>query len=138
MEIKEQLEVMKRLVVAKECLIDYTGPLFVFGNIDLLLSDQHPTIISAIMPREEFVILNNRVPNWVNEVKSKANTGNNILVICDMDKISIEGQEILLDILEDNQISTERLPENLKIILHANEKCRINPKIRDIIECYGI
>lgn len=138
MEIKEQLEVMKRLFVVKECLIDYTGPLFVFGNIDLLLSDQHLTILSAIMPREEFVILNNRVPNWVNEVKSKANTSNNILVICDMDKISIEEQEILLDILEDNQISTERLPENLKIILHANKKCGINPKIMDIVECYEI
>lgn len=138
METKEQLEVMKRLVVVKECLIDYAGPLFVFGNIDLLLCGQHSTIISATIPREEFAILNNRVPDWVNAVNSKADTITNILVIRDMDKISIERQEILLDILEENQISTECLPENLKIILHANKRCEINPKIKDIVECYEI
>ena len=55
-----------------------------------------------------------------------------------MDKISIERQEILLDILEDNQISTEDLPENLKIILNSDKKCDVNLKIRDIVECYEV
>ena len=55
-----------------------------------------------------------------------------------MDKISLEKQEILLDILENNQVSLEDLPENLKIILTATSKCDINSKIRDIVECYEI
>lgn len=138
MDLKKELETVKRLLVIKESLIDYTGPIFVFGNIDMLLNAKNQTVISATMPREEFVILNERIPNWVIEVNSKVDYNNNILIIKDMDKISLERQEILLDILEDNQISTENLPENLKIILHSDKACDINFKIRDIVECYEI
>lgn len=137
-ETKEQLEKAKRLLVINESLTDYAGPIFVFGNIDWLFNNQNSTIISATMPKEQFVILNNNVPNWVNEVKTRKNCANNILVIRDMDKISIEKQEIFLDILEDNQISLEELPENLKIILNADCKCDVNIKVRDIVECYEI
>lgn len=138
MELREKLEKTKNLLVIKECLIDYVGPLFIFGDIESLLGEENLTIISATMPREEFVILNNRVPKWFDEVKTKASDINNILIIKDMDKISLERQEILLDILENNQISTEELPENLKIILNADKKCDINGKVRDIVECYEI
>lgn len=138
MDTKDQLEYAKKLLVIKESLVDYAGPIFIFGNVDWLLNSQNSTIISATMPREEFVILNNNVPKWVDEVNTKSNDVNNILVIRDMDKISLERQEILLDILEDNQISTEDLPENLKIILNASNKCDVNVKVRDIVECYEI
>lgn len=138
MNAKEQLEYAKKLLVIKESLVDYAGPIFIFGNVDWLLNSQNSTIISATMPREEFAILNENVPKWVNEVNSKANDANNILVIRDMDKISLERQEVLLDILEDNQISTEDLPENLKIILNAEKKCDVNIKVRDIVECYEL
>lgn len=138
MDTKEQLEYAKKLLVIKESLVDYVGPIFIFGNVDWLFDNQNATVISAAMPREEFVILNNNVPKWVDEVNLKANDKNNILVIRDMDKVSLERQEILLDILEDNQISTEDLPENLKIILNASNKCDINVKVRDIVECYEL
>lgn len=138
MDTKEQLEYAKKLLVIKESLVDYAGPIFIFGNVDWLFDNQNATVISATMPREEFAILNNNVPKWVDEVNLKANDKNNILVIRDIDKISLERQEILLDILEDNQISTEDLPENLKIILNASNKCDINVKVRDIVECYEL
>lgn len=69
MDIKEELEKMKSIVIIKESLIDYAGPIFIFGNIKWLLKDLHPTIISATMPKKEFVILNNRIPKWVDEIK---------------------------------------------------------------------
>lgn len=138
MDYKSELETTKKMLLVGESLFDYAGPLFVLGNIDMLMSGYNPTIISATMPREEFVILNNCIPNWVNEVNAKANDSNNILIIKDMDKISVQRQEILLDILEDNQVSTENLPENLKIILNADKKCDISFKIRDLVEYYEI
>ena len=71
-------------------------------------------------------------------INLKSNDSTNILVIKDMDKINVDRQEILLEILEDNQISTEKLPENLKIILNSELYCDINYKIRDIVELYKI
>lgn len=138
MESKSNSEFTDKLLVIKECLIDYVGPLFIFGDIDWLLEGNNITVISATMPKEEFVILNNRIPKWVSDINSYKDTQNNILVIKDMDKISVEKQEILLDILDNNQISTEELPENLKIILNSDVKCEVNNKIRDIVECYEI
>lgn len=138
MELKDNVEFADKLSVIKECLIDYVGPLFIFGDIDWLLDGNDITIISATMPKEDFVILNNRVPKWVSDVNLRMDAKNNILIIKDMDKISVEKQELLLDILDNNQISSEELPENLKIILNADVKCEVNNKIRDIVECYEL
>ena len=138
MELKNNVEFADKLSVIKECLIDYVGPLFIFGDIDWLLDGNDITIISATMPKEDFVILNNRVPKWVSDVSLRMDAKNNILIIKDMDKISVEKQELLLDILDNNQISSEELPENLKIILDADVKCEVNNKIRDIVECYEL
>ena len=138
MSSENKAELTNNLLVIKECLIDYVGPLFVFGNIDWLLDGNDITIISATMPKEDFVILNNRVPKWVSDVNLRVDAKNNILIIKDMDKISVERQELLLDILDNNQISSEELPENLKIILNADVKCEVNNKIRDIVECYEL
>ena len=138
MELKNNVEFADKLSVIKECLIDYVGPLFIFGDIDWLLDGNDITIISATMPKEDFVILNNRVPKWVSDVNLRMDAKNNILIIKDMDKISVEKQELLLDILDNNQISSEELPENLKIILNADVKCEVNNKIRDIVECYEL
>ena len=46
--------------------------------------------------------------------------------------------KLFLDIIENNQISNERLPDNLKIVLNSKERCDINPKIRDIVEYYEL
>lgn len=138
MDMRKELQNTKKLLIVKESLVDYAGPVFVFGNIDNFINKDNLTIISATMPREEFVILNEHIPQWVNEVKSKSDYKYNFLLIKDMDKVSIERQEILLDILEENQISTEDLPDNLRIILNSEKKCDINTKIRDIVECYEV
>lgn len=138
MELENKIAFTDKLLVIKECLIDYVGPLFIFGDIDWLLDGENITTISLTMPKEEFVILNNRIPRWVLDVMKHAYVENNILVIKDMHKVSVEEQEILLDILDNNQISTEELPENLKIILNADVKCKVNNKIRDIVECYEL
>ena len=138
MELKEQLKRTKTMLVIRESFVDYAGPIFVTGSIDWLLKGTNPVIISATMPKEEFIILNNHIPNWMHEVNLNTNSINNILVISDLDKVSIEKQELLLDILENNQVSTYNLPENLKIILNAQQKCNISPKVRDIVEYYEI
>lgn len=138
MNLKEQLERAKKMLVIRESFIDYAGPIFVVGNIDWLLNGLNPVIISAQAPKEEFIIINNHIPSWIIQVEHNKNNPNNVLVITDMDKISLEKQEILLDILKNNQISTEELPENLKIILNSDNKCDINFKIRDLVEYYEI
>ena len=63
---------------------------------------------------------------------------NNILVITDIDKVSLEKQGLLIDIIENNHISTVELPKNLKVVLHSNIKCKLNDKIRPLLECYNI
>lgn len=137
MEFEKKVDLSK-LLIMKECLIDYVGPLFIFGDIDWLSEANNITIISATMPKEEFVILNNNIPKWVSEVNSHANDQNNILIIKDIDKIEVEKQEILLDILDNNQISSEELPSNLKIILNSSVKCELSYKIRELVECYEL
>lgn len=138
MELKENTTFPEKLSIIKECLIDYVGPFLIVGDIDWLLEGENITTISATLPKEEFIIINNQIPNWMIKLEDKNNDENNILVITDMDKIEIEKQEILLDILENNQISTKALPSNLKVILNAKQKCKINNKVRDIIEYYEI
>ena len=138
MEIKKELNKMKQTFVIQESLTDYVGPIFICGEIDWLLENINPVVISMTMPRENFIIQNDITPNWINQIRDKYNNENNILLICDMDKISMDRQEILLDMLEDNQISSEELPENLKIIIQSDTKCNISTKIRDIVEYYEI
>lgn len=138
MDISRYLNHMKNLILIEECLVDYVGPICVFGDFSPVLKEKNVTFISATMPKEEFAIINERIPKWVYEVNLKSNAKDNVLIIKDIDKISIERQELLLEILENNQISTEKLPENLKIIISSEKKCDINPKIRDIVECYEV
>ena len=138
MELKNKLGLLKNLTIINECVIDYVGPLFIFGNIDLLLNKNEVTVASACLPKEEFAIINSNIPSWVKQIEAKSNESNNILVITDMDKISLENQDLFLDLIENKQISTYELPENLKIILHASKKCEINPKLRVFVESYEI
>ena len=138
MNIKESLEQLKKQIVIEESLTDYAGPILIFGNINWLIENKNVITVSLTMSRDNFAIINNKYPNWSIEVQNKANEDENILIINDIDKVDINRQEILLDILEDNEISTEKLPDNLKIILHSNNKCDISLKIRDIVECYSL
>ncbi|MBQ9012314.1 MAG: hypothetical protein IJ094_01865 [Bacilli bacterium] len=130
-------EIKNKLVVF-ECLVDYAGPILLIGDINWLLNQYDATVISATIPKEELIIANNYMPKWVNEVRNKETLKTNILIITDFHKISIDKQELFLDILKNNQISSESLPDDLKIIVQADEKCIINQKVRDIVEYYEI
>ena len=127
-----------KLNAIKESLIDYVGPILIFGDISWLLENKDINVVSAISPKEKFMILDNNIPNWINNVEKRKDNISNILIINDLDKISIDEQELLLDILEINKVSNRKLPNNLKIILNANKKCELISNIRDIVECYEI
>ncbi len=137
MDLKDRLEIIKNITVINECLIDYTGPICIFGTLDLVFIKDKVTIISATLSEDNFAIINGKVPSWVNSV-SKNKSDNNILVITDIDKVSLEKQGLLIDIIENNHISTVELPKNLKVVLHSNTKCELNDKIRPLLECYNI
>lgn len=134
----EELKTMNKNLIVYECLTDYVGPILIFGNIDITLFDKDATVISATLPKEELILLKENIPKWVSKICSKYNENTNILVINDFDKITLDKQELFLDILEYNQISTYDLPANLKIILLSLNKCEVNNKIKDIIECYEV
>lgn len=127
-----------KLNAIKESLIDYVGPILIFGDISWLLENKDIDVVSAISPKEKFMILDNNIPNWINDVEKRKDNISNILIINDLDKITNEEQELLLDILEINQVSNRKLPDNLKIVLNANKKCELISNIRDIVECYEI
>lgn len=134
----ENNNLSERLGVIKECLIDYVGPILIFGDISWLLENEDILVVSAINPKKKFMILDNNIPNWITEVEKRKDNLSNILIINDLDKISIDEQELLLDVLEINKVSNRKLPNNLKIVLNANNKCELISNIRDIVECYEI
>ena len=75
---KEQLKKLKKLMVIKESLTDYVEPILVIGNIDWLLNST-VTIVSLMLPKEEFAILNDKIPSWVLQVRNKRINKENIL-----------------------------------------------------------
>ena len=117
----------------EECLIDYSDPIFIVGEMDIHEND-NITVISATIPKEELVIINEIYPKWYFNVLKKSNTNNNILVIKDFEQISIEEQKLFMDIICKNTFSSEKLPDNLKIIINAKNVCQILPDIREVIQ----
>ena len=66
------------LEAIKECLIDYSSPIFITGKIDL--QNKQSTIIDASMPKEDLIIRRSE-PKWVRKVFNNKNNESNILVI---------------------------------------------------------
>ena len=126
----------QKLSAIKECISYYSSPIFIVGSIDDFMSP-HETVISATMPREELTIINGRFPNWYRKVYEK-DKDNNILVITDFDRISEEEQKLFIDILCESRVSSEELPDNLKIVINAKKPCVIIPKIREVIQYFEL
>lgn len=120
----------------RECLVEYTTPLYVCGVLNDVVVDSL-TIIHANMPKEELIIIGNNYPDWIKKVKANGE-GKNTLLIKDFDKISYDDQRLFLDIICNNSVSGEKLPNNLKIIINSSEKCNLIPEIREVIQFFEI
>ena len=120
----------------EECIEDYTSPIFIVGVLGDFNSDS-VTTLSATIPREELIIRNNKYPEWLYKVfQNSLDGGENILYIKDFQDISQEEQRLFIDIICENSISSEALPENLKIIINSKYECPIIPEIREVIQYF--
>ena len=54
------------------------------------------------------------------------------------DKISLENQRLFIDIICNNMVSSEKLPDNLKIIINSNTSCELIPEIREVIQYFEV
>jgi len=116
-----------------ECLRDYAMPILIVGLNDINESD-YVTVISATCPKEEFTIVNNKRPKWYSNVIDNSLKKTNILFITDFDEISIEEQKLFVDIICKNTISSEKLPDNLEIVVCGKEKFPVLPEIMENVQ----
>ena len=126
-------EKRKALELIRECLVDYSTPLYIVGNIDELNLATN-NVISVLAPKSSFAIINESYPDWVNRAYENVNNMFNIVVFKDFDKLSLEDQNLFTDIICNNRISSEDLPEDLKIILNSEKQCKLIPKISDVVQ----
>lgn len=122
----------------QECLVDYSAPIYIVGIIQDYDDDKAITTISATMPREELIIMNNKFPKWYSNVVNNSLRSNNILYIKDFEQISTEEQKLFMDIICRNTFSSEKLPENLKIIINSKTECPIIPEIIEVVQYFKI
>ncbi len=123
----------KMLELIRECLVDYSTPLYIVGNIDDLNLNTN-NIESVENVKRNFIIYNNNYPTWV--TKAHNNSGNifNMVIFKNFDSLNSEEQELFIDILCRNKISSEDLPEDLKIIINSEKECKLIPKIDDVVQ----
>ncbi len=108
----------KEIIAAiKESLIEYSGPIYICGKIFDLTADSLTTIY-ADKQKEELDIINNKYPEWLKRVMNNE-TKKNVLLIKDFDQITFEQQKLFVELICNNCISSERLPENLKVIINS-------------------
>ena len=126
-------EKRKALELIKECLIDYANPLHIIGNIEET-GIPLDNMVSVVNTKANFAILNNNYPEWLDKAYNKVNTGNNVVVFKDFNRLSDEEQHMFIDIVCYNKISSEDLPDDLKIVLNSDKQCKLIPKIREVVE----
>ena len=122
----------------KESIEDYTSPIFIVGVLDYMTETETVTILSATIPKENLIIKNKEYPEWLIKVINNSNKNENILYIKNFHEISTEEQKLFIDIICENSISSEELPENLKIIINSEYEVPIIPEIREVIQYYKI
>ena len=125
-----------KIAAIKECLVDYSDPIYINGIINDLSADSL-TIIHADMDKENLIILNNKYPEWLDRVMNNKSS-KNVLLIKNFDKISLENQKLFIDIICNNMVSSEKLPDNLKIIINSNTSCELIPEIREVIQYFEV
>lgn len=134
---EEIINYVKKVETINECLVDYSDPLYISGKI-YDLDKLEATTISATIPKEELIILNNKYPNWLTEIIKKEHNDNNILIINDFEKITFDKQKMFMDIIVRNYISSIKLPSNLKIIINSDYKCELIPELNEIIQYFDM
>jgi len=120
----------------EECIEDYTAPIFIVGVVGDFNDSNSVTTLSATIPKEELIIRNNKYPDWLYKVFQNSLNGDSILYIKDFQDISQEEQKLFIDIICENSISSEELPENLKIIINSKYECPIIPEIREVVQYF--
>ena len=126
----------EKLAAVKECLSDYSEPIFVSG-IDFDMTAKALTIIDATMPIEELLIIGNKYPNLIKNIKTRFDKAN-VLLIKNFDKISLDKQKLFADIICNNSICSEKLPDNLRIIINSIGKCNLIPEIKEVVQYFEI
>ena len=121
-----------------ECIEEYSTPIFIVGVLDSIDESQTVTTLSATIPKEELIIKNNKYPKWLTKVINNSLKNENILFIKDFQEISEEEQRLFIDIICENNISSEELPDNLKVIINSEYECPIIPEIREVIQYFKI
>ena len=127
-----------KLNAVEECLEDYTAPIFIVGVIGPIHDSQTLTTLSATVPKEELIIKNHKYPTWLCKVNDNSVRNENILLITNFQDISTAEQKFFIDLICENMISSEELPENLKVIINAQYECPIIPEIREVIQYFKI
>ena len=122
----------------EECIEDYSSPIFIVGILDSVDETQTVTVLSATIPKDELIIKNEKYPKWLTKVINNSLKNENILYIKDFEDISTEEQKLFIDIICENNISSEELPENLKVIINSEYECPIIPEIREVIQYFKI
>lgn len=123
----------------QECLNDYSDPIYLVGIIhDYDVDEKAVTTISATIPKEELVIMNNKFPKWYSNIVNNSLRSNNILYIKDFEQISTEEQKMFVDIISKGYFASEKLPENLKIIINSKTKCPIIPEISEVVQYFEV
>ena len=120
----------------EESIEEYSSPIFIVGLMSDLDDNQSITTLSATIPKEELIIQNNKYPEWLTKVVNNSLKNENILFIKDFEDISVEEQKLFIDIICENTISSEELPENLKVIINAEYECPIIPEIREVVQYF--
>ena len=123
------------LEAIKECIIDYSSPIFIIGDIDLNVKES--TVIDANTPKENLIIMG-REPAWVRKVFNNRNKEENILIIKNFDDLNLDRQALFMDIIRYNKVSSIDLPNNLKIIINAKKKTKIHPRIFEMIQIFNL
>lgn len=121
----------------KECIIDYSSPIFIVGDI-YGLSKLAVSVISATIDRSELIIIGNKYPEWLTNIKKNSNNNNNLLIIKDFEKISEEEQKLFIDIICNQRICGEKLPEDVKILINSAYKCNLISDIEDVIQYFEL
>ena len=120
----------------KESLEDYVCPILIIGNIDFLEIYEYASILPATCNSEDLLVRNGRYPNWLYPIMYNSATEDDLLIITDFDELSTEEQKRFIDLICYNSISSEKLPDSLKIVINAKKKFSLIRKISENVQTY--
>ena len=101
-----------------------------FPDAVILPSNCETTLLNGHYEGTEFIS-----PKWYNDLMTKKDMKNNILVIDNLTNISLEEQLKFCEILKYRKISTFELPQNCCIVITCEkiDKTKISPEIYSLV-----